>query len=415
MSEFTAVQMAQLEETLKKSHQLVDQQLVKMKGELDTTGKLSTENKAALDHLIAENLKVVARIADLEQKAIRMAKDADDEELETIAFKFARSEELKVFTKSGAKHARFEVEKTNIDIEMARIQRKAIINATGQNQPLVPAQRLPGIIAPQERRMTVRNILPVGVTSSNLIEFAKENVFTNSAAAVYSGGAVENVAKAASDITFTLSNVAVVTIAHYILASRQVLDDAPMLQSYIEGRLMYGLKLEEEDELLNGDGTNGTISGLLASGNFTAFNRPTTADDTHIDLVRKGKLQLRLSDFEASAVIMHPSDWDRIEGEKDTQGRYIYGDPSKTATPALWSIPVVATTAITEGTMLIGDFPMAAQVWDRQQMSVELSREHSDNFTKNMVTILAEERLALAVYRPSALIKINATDAVSPS
>lgn len=415
MSEFTAVQMAQLEDTLKKSHQLVDQQLIKMKGELDTTGKLSTENKAALDHLIAENLKVVARIADLEQKAIRMAKDADDEELETIAFKFARSEELKVFMKSGAKHARFEVEKTNIDIEMARIQRKAIINATGQNQPLVPAMRLPGIITPQERRMTVRNILPVGVTSSNLIEFAKENVFTNSAAAVYSGGAVENVAKAASDITFTLSNVAVVTIAHYILASRQVLDDAPMLQSYIEGRLMYGLKLEEEDELLNGDGTNGTISGLLASGNFTAFNRPTTADDTHIDLVRKGKLQLRLSDFEASAVIMHPSDWDRIEGEKDTQGRYIYGDPSKTATPALWSIPVVATTAITEGTMLIGDFPMAAQVWDRQQMSVELSREHSDNFTKNMVTILAEERLALAVYRPSALIKINATDAVSPS
>lgn len=415
MSEFTAVQMAQLEETLKKSHQLVDQQLIKMKGELDTTGKLSNENKAALDHLIAENLKVVARIADLEQKAIRMAKDADDEELETIALKFTRSEELKVFTKSGAKHMRFEVEKTNIDIEMARIQRKAIINATGQNQPLVPAMRLPGIITPQERRMTVRNILPVGVTSSNLIEFAKENVFTNSAAAVYSGGAVENVAKAASDITFTLSNVAVVTIAHYILASRQVLDDAPMLQSYIEGRLMYGLKLEEEDELLNGDGTNGTISGLLASGNFTAFNRPTTADDTHIDLVRKGKLQLRLSDFEASAVIMHPSDWDRIEGEKDTQGRYIYGDPSKTATPALWSIPVVATTAITEGTMLIGDFPMAAQVWDRQQMSVELSREHSDNFTKNMVTILAEERLALAVYRPSALIKINATDAVSPS
>jgi HK97 family phage major capsid protein len=411
VSEFTAVQKAELEGILKTNVEAVNAALEKAKGQLnDGAASISRELKAELEKLCTDHSKTCERIASLEQKMIAKSRDysANAEDIDTIGKLAVNSDEFKAFAKtSGQKNFRFE-QKSNIVREEGLIVTKSVINATGQNQPLVPSQRLPGILVSPNRPLTIRSILPGGNISSNLLEYAKENVFTN-AAAPQNG---EGTAKAESNITFTLETCAVVTIAHWIAASRQVLDDAPMLQSYIENRLMYGLKLEEEDELLNGSGTNGELSGLLKTGNFTTFNEPVSpgtgaANDTYLDILRKGKLQLRRSHYEPNAVIMHPADWDKIEGKKDTQGRYIYGDPSKQLAPTIWGLPVVPTVAIAEGISLMADFNIAAQLWDRNSMAIEVSREHSDFFIKNMVAILCEERLALAVYRPSAIIKID--------
>ena len=286
----------------------------------------------------------------------------------------------------------------------ARIEVKAITNATGQNQPLVPDMRLPGIQTLPNRRLRIRNILPTGQTVSNLIQYAKENVFTNSAGPQAGNSptvAAENVTKNESDITFTLANAAVVTLAHFILASRQVLDDSPMLQSYINGRLVYGLALEEDDELLNGDGTVGQLDGLMHQA--TAYNRDQGG--TKLDWLRRAITQLQLSEYDAEAIVLNPSDWESIELTKDSQGRYIIANPQSMIGPTLWGLPVIATNTMTAANFLVLNGSMAAQIWDRQSASVELSREDSDNFRKNMVTLLAEERLALTVYRPSALIK----------
>ena len=239
---------------------------------------------------------------------------------------------------------------------------------------------------------------------SNLIQYAKENVFTNSAGPQAGNSptvAAENVTKNESDITFTLANAAVVTLAHFILASRQVLDDSPMLQSYINGRLVYGLALEEDDELLNGDGTVGQLDGLMHQA--TAYNRDQGG--TKLDWLRRAITQLQLSEYDAEAIVLNPSDWESIELTKDSQGRYIIANPQSMIGPTLWGLPVIATNTMTAANFLVLNGSMAAQIWDRQSASVELSREDSDNFRKNMVTLLAEERLALTVYRPSALIK----------
>ena len=83
-----------------------------------------------------------------------------------------------------------------------------------------------------------------------MIEYAKENVYTNSAAIVYSSPDFENVTKPESNITFTLSSAPVVTIAHWLAASRQLLSDAPALAGYIDSRLTYGLKYLEQEEIL---------------------------------------------------------------------------------------------------------------------------------------------------------------------
>jgi HK97 family phage major capsid protein len=379
--------IAEIKEALLTQHRELTEFVKKANGEIEVAGKASAETKAAIEKMAEEAKTLGDRLFQLEKDK----QTAKASETKTAGQVMVESDQWKAMMSNRRGTARVEV--------------KAIVNATGQNQPLVPAMRVPGIITEPNRILTIRDLLLVGRTNSNLIEYAKENVFTNNAGPQvgHSPTEYENVTKPESNITFTLESMAVQTIAHWIPASKQVLADSPMLQSYIDGRLSYGLKLEEEDQLLNGNGANGNLSGLLKAGNYTAYNRGATAD-TKIDTIRKAFTQCALSNYTASAVVMNPADWEEIELAKDTQGRYIFANPQQAAMPMMWGRPVVPTNSIAAGTFLTGAFNMAAQIWDREDASVSVSTENSDNFVKNMVTILAEERLALTVYRPAGMI-----------
>jgi HK97 family phage major capsid protein len=361
----------------------------KANNEIESVKKLDSETKAALDKLSTKAAELTDKCLDLE----RRISDAGSTEgkSETAGELLTKSEAFQAMAAGRSKFARVEF-------------KTAIVNATGQNQPLVADMRVPGIITNPNRVLTIRDLMPVGRTASNLVQYTKENVYTNNAAAQYSSPNRENVTKPESGITFTLANAAVVTLAHFIPVSRQVLDDAPQLESYVNGRLLYGLKLEEEDQLLNGAGTSGSLSGLLASGNNTAYNRSATGD-TRIDTLRKAITQAALSEYMADAIVINPEDWEAIELTKATDGQYIMANPMALAGPQLWGKRVVATNSIAEGTFLVGAFTMGAQVWDRMDAAVQISYEDGDNFKKNMATLLAEERLALTVYRPAAFIK----------
>lgn len=361
----------------------------KANNEIDNAKSLSTETKAAIEKLAEKATALTDRCLELEQK-LSARGDESDKSTETIGEMFVKSDEWKAMQTKRAGSARLEL-------------KTAIVNATGQNQPLVAADRLQGIITNPNRILTIRDLIPVGRTSSNLIEYTKENVFTNNAGGQYASPAFENVTKPESGITFTLESEAVRTLAHWIPVSKQVLDDSPMLQSFIEGRLQYGLKLEEEDQLLNGTGTGSNLSGILNSGNFTAYTRAQTGD-TNIDTLRRAITQAALSEFMADTIVINTADWEAIELTKATDGQYVWTNPALGNAPQLWGKRVVATNSITAGTFLVGAFAMGAQIWDRQQASVMVSLENSDNFVKNMVTILAEERLCLTVYRPAAFI-----------
>lgn len=361
----------------------------KANNEIESVKKLDSETKAALDKLSTKAAELTDKCLDLE----RRISDAGSTEgkSETAGELLTKSEAFQAMAAGRSKFARVEL-------------KTAIVNATGQNQPLVADMRVPGIITNPNRVLTIRDLMPVGRTASNLVQYTKENVYTNNAAAQYSSPNRENVTKPESGITFTLANAAVVTLAHFIPVSRQVLDDAPQLESYVNGRLLYGLKLEEEDQLLNGAGTSGSLSGLLASGNNTAYNRSATGD-TRIDTLRKAITQAALSEYAADAIVINPEDWEAIELTKATDGQYIMANPMALAGPQLWGKRIVATNSIAEGTFLVGAFTMGAQVWDRMDAAVQISYEDGDNFKKNMATLLAEERLALTVYRPAAFIK----------
>jgi HK97 family phage major capsid protein len=362
----------------------------KANGEIAAVKSVENETKSAMEKLAAKAGELTDKCLELERK-MTAGKEDGQQAQQSFGEQFVKSEAFQAMAQGRSKFARMEL-------------KTAIINATGQNQPLVASDRIPGIIANPDRVLTIRDVLPTGRTSSNLVEFTKENVFTNSAAAQYASPARENVTKPESGITFTLASAPVVTLAHFIPVSRQVLDDAPQLQSYVNSRLTFGLKLEEEDQLLNGSGTSGNLSGILTSGNFVAYNRAVSGD-TRLDTIRRAIAQAALSEYTADTVVINPADWEGIELTKGTDGQYVIGNPMDGLAPRIWGKRVVATNSIASGTFLVGAMSMGAQIWDRMDAAVQISYEDGDNFKKNMATLLAEERLALTVYRPSAFVK----------
>jgi len=270
--------------------------------------------------------------------------------------------------------------------------------AAGSVGDAINQTRLPGVLELPQRRLTVRDLLTPGTMDSNTLEYVKETGFTNNAAPV-----AEGALKASSDIQFDLVSTSAKVIAHWMKASRQVLDDIAQLRSIIDQRLLYGLAYAEEAQLLNGDGTGQNLLGIIPQS--TAYSAPfAPASPQAIDTIRLMMLQAALAEYPATGIVLHPTDWTRIELTKNAGGDYIIGVPQGTASPTLWGLPVVTTQAITVDKALVGAFRLGAQVFDRWAARVEVATENEDDFVKNLVTILAEERLALAVYRPEAFI-----------
>ncbi|CAJ3428758.1 Phage major capsid protein [Burkholderia pseudomallei] len=361
--------------------------------EAKRAGDLGVETKATVDELLIKQGELQARLLEAEQKLARGGGSAELETPKTLGQLVTESEEMKGMDGSARKSVR------------VRVDRKSIMNVpatvgsgvSGSNS-LVVADRQAGIIAPPQRKMTIRDLLMPGQTSSSSIEYTVETGFTNNAAAV-----AEGAQKPTSDLKFNLKNQPVRTIAHLFKASRQILDDAPALQSYIDGRARYGLQLTEEGQILKGDGTGANILGILPQA--SAFMPSITlANATPIDKIRLALLQAVLAEFSATGIVLNPIDWASIELTKDSQGRYIVGNPVNGTTPRLWNLPVVETQAMTANEFLVGAFSMAAQIFDRMEIEVLLSTENVDDFEKNMVSIRAEERLALAVYRPESFV-----------
>jgi HK97 family phage major capsid protein len=356
--------------------------------------QLTAKAKELADEALTGLNEAKARLDELEQKLARKGGEGR-EQPKSLGEQITEGNEEAIAALGG--------KKGRVSVETKAIISALTTVAAGSAGDLIVPDR-GNLVAGVERRMTVRDLLTPGRTNSNAIQYPKETGFTNAAATqTETAGS----AKPQSDIQFDIATSSVTTIAHWVLATRQILDDVPMLQSYIDGRLRYGLAYAEELQLLNGDGTGTNLNGVYTQA--TAFASPLAAADTtldtKVDVIRLAMLQAALAEFPPSGIVTHPVDWATIELTKTTDGAYLFANPQNDSQPRLWGLPVVATQAITSGNFLVGAYRLGAQIFDRQDARVEVSTEDSDNFRKNLVTILAEERLALAVYRPEAFIK----------
>ena len=201
-------------------------------------------------------------------------------------------------------------------------------------------------------------------------------------------------------------------MAHYIIASRQILADVPRLQAEIDNRLMYGLDLLSDDQLLLGDGTGNNLTGLMVDTDVPDLGASGAETGTvWVDFIRSGVTELQLANYSATAVVVSPADWEILETSKGTDGHYIWATVPQGGEARMWRIPVVVSNAMPEGSFLMGDFAMGATVYDRQQKSVYTADQHADLFIKNGIAILAEERMAFAIERPNAFVKGTLTPA----
>jgi HK97 family phage major capsid protein len=265
--------------------------------------------------------------------------------------------------------------------------------------PLEDRRPTPFPSAQEER--TVADLMLSGTTTAQKVTYFEETTFTNSAAEVGEG-----LVKPESAIDFTLREDAVRKIATWVPVTDEMLEDVPTFESYLRGRLAFMVKQREELQLLQGTGSGVTIQGVY---NRTGVQTVTGYGLSTIDSILKGITEVQKDAFvEPTALVIHPDDWFEVRTSKDAHGQYLLGPAYVNADDARpWGLNVRVTTNAVANTALVGAFNQA-QVFRRSGITIKITDSHEDYFVYNKLAVVAEERLALAVYRPSAFCKVEA-------
>jgi uncharacterized membrane protein len=283
---------------------------------------------------------------------------------------------------------------------------------SAQQVPLVPRQTRP---------TRVRDLFPSDTTTASVLYGIRETGFTNAARTVgqrsnndgsYNPtGAVFGL-KPKSDVTLVTVTYPIATVAHLLDVHKLVLDDEPRLRGLLDRDMIDGIKMQEDFQLLYGDGIGENITGILNTPGHQAYSQrtgtapPGFAAEKGSAAIRRAATRATLSYFSPTGVVLHPLDWEDVELEEDSQGAFrVAVSVAVGAELRLWRLNVVDTPAITEGTFLVGAFGTGAKVYDREQVSVSASTENRDNYERNVVTLRAEERIALEVSRPEAFVR----------
>lgn len=313
------------------------------------------------------------------------------ESRKTIGQQMVESEEFKaIISQKGSRFTSGAIELKDITV-------------TDPTEPgVLQSTMLPGVTDIRFRRLTVRQLLAQGAMDNPAVSYLVETVATNAADTVARGGL-----KPESALTLDTVTESAKKIATTLTTEDEILDDLSFASSYIDGRLRTFVELKEEDELLNGSGSGSHLTGLMNRASLATA--VALGGDTRPDALYKQINAIRTTAFlDPDGIVINPADWIDIKLAKDSNGQYYGGGPFAAGIgDVLWGLPVSVTPAIAAGTALVGAFQSAAQVLQRRGLTVEATNTNEDDFTHNRVTFRAEERLALAVYRPGAFGKVT--------
>ena len=352
--------------------------------EIKVAGSQSVETKNAVEKLGQAQHEFAQRLVAIEQ-AKGSPIDKDGNKVDDWGQQFVKAAGYKAFVEGAAQKVRLEVKNT----------------LTGADANVAP-DRKPGIVPGAFQPLLIESLYNALPTSSNAIEFTKEASFTNSAAE-----AAEGVAKAESALTWSLVNMPVSTVAHWIKISRQLAADNTALAAYVNVRMRYGVNRKVDAQLVAGDGVAPNISGFLDAGNFTAHGYADAnlgATLKKFVLVRKIIGDLESAGYMPDAIVLNPADWATMETELMTVAtNAVRVDYTMPGTPRLFGLRVVSSPSMTADNVAVGAFGMHGTIYNREGVVVEMSESDSDNFTKNLITIRAERRLALASEVPAAI------------
>lgn len=346
-------------------------------------GTVSADTKAAIEGLGIEQRVMADRLLQIEQRA-SMKQDEKPEDT-SWGEQFVKNARYADFAGGNLNKLRVELKNTLV----------------GSDTNVAP-DRKPGIVGGAVLPFSMESLLPSTTTSSNAIEYTQEASFTNSAAA-----AAEGAIKAESALTWSLVNMPVSTVAHWIKISKQLAADAPALSAYVNTRMAYGVNQKVDTQLVVGDGIAPNISGTYKTGNFTLHGYLSGALGTVLPklvLIRKVMADLYAAGYPADAIVLNPADWATIEIELlTTAATQVRVSVNAAGQQTLFGLPVIQSIGMAADTFQVGRFSEAYMIYNREGVVVEMSDSDSDNFTKNLITLRAERRLALATEKPAAV------------
>lgn len=355
----------------------------KADGELATIGRVSADTKIALDALGTQQRELADRLLSLEQRGL--TPPAAEQIDESWGAQVVKAKSYEDFVRGSLPRARIEVKNT----------------LTGSDTNVAP-DRKPGIVPGAAPMLTLEQMLPAMTTTSNAIEFTKENAFTNNAAE-----AAENSTKAESALTWTLVNMPISTVAHWIKISKQLAADNAALAAYVNNRMAYGVNRKVETQLAVGDGSAPNISGMFKSGNYTAhgyLSGDLGSTLPKLVLIRKVIAASWAAGYPAEAILVNPADFAAIEIElMTTAAGQARVSVDQAGVMRLFGVPVVQSVGVTADTFLCGAFSQAYTVYNREGVVIEMTDSDGTDFQKNLLTIRAERRLALATEVPGAV------------
>lgn len=279
-----------------------------------------------------------------------------------------------------------------------------------------------------DRELTVADLVTKGSTASDTVDYVRVTSKTNSAAPVAEAttadaGAITTTGtspgpytttqaagsgqKPESALALEVVSTTVKTIAHWIPITKRAASDAAQVRTLVDNFLRYGLNEELEDQILNGSGAGENFTGILNSSPQTVGSA-----GTDIDAIVAAIAAVRVTGRrKPTALVIHPNDWYSTGFllAKDTAGNYLVGDPRASVEQLnqLWGLQVVVSEAMTENTALVGDFRQSV-LWEREGVSLMVSDQHADFFTRNLLAILAEMRAAFGVLDPQAFCTVTA-------
>jgi HK97 family phage major capsid protein len=339
--------------------------------------------------------------------------DAGRQRRASLGSQFTQSEQYAELLASGAlgsDNQPFKSEGFRPDMQAAATD---VINSgtSPGGGALVTPQYLPGVVPLPQRPMTVRDLFSNDTTQSDTLSYARQTSFDTGATAVAQATSLATGLKPQSAIGWTRVTSPIESIATWMAATRRQLADAGQTRSLIDNQLTLMLKLVEEDQLINGNGTSPNLRGLLATTGVQTLvlTAVPAAPFINIDGLRDAIRLVRTGAAfaEPNGVVMNPIDAAKLDEAKDTQARYLGQGPFNPIQDTIWRLPRIESLAVAAGTAIVGAFRQGATVFEREGIVILTADQHSDFFIRNLVAVLAEERLGLAVFFPAAFVNVT--------
>lgn len=332
---------------------------------LETQGAEVAKQKAQVE-------EIALRVLELETKGV----DKNVvETLETILD--ARKDELSAMKDKSGASVKFTLKAAGTMAEST--------NITG----IIPqGERESGITRTVRRQPYLLSLVNVGTIMSNLWEWVEQKNPDGGAAMT-----AEGAAKSQADFDLVLASASVKKVTAYIKVTKEMLDDVQLLRAEIDQELTELINLKIDDQILSGSGSGANLTGITTNATAWAAGAFANAVPTpkRADVLRVAINQVRVAQFQPNYIVMHPTDVTAMELAKDSTGQYVLPPFTSADGTVVSGIPVVANTGMTIDKFLVGDFTKSG-VRFKEGLTINVGYEN-DDFTKNLVTILAEARL----------------------